>query len=93
MSEKIFKDFTVDLNENFLKEFDKITEKVKKLDFIASIFKEMLIDTPKLNYFFEKDNLLFFHNIDKNDLVSGFKIMVDRHYQDINFLKENKENE
>lgn len=84
MNEPIFKDFTTDLNENFLKEFDKIAERVKNQKYIANILQENLIDNFVLNH------ILTYHSINHisiDELANGFKLMLENNKDKIDCLK------
>lgn len=92
MSELIFKDFTTDLNENFLKEFRKIEKRNKLNKKIASILEELLVDNGKLDKQFSAYPNLW-NKVDINNLINGFKLMLDNNKDKICCLKENKDNE
>jgi len=84
MSKPIFKNFTTDLNENFLKEFDKIAERVKNQKYVANILQENLIDNFVLSH------ILTYHSINHislDELVNGFKLMLENNKDKIDCLK------
>lgn len=90
MSKIIFQDFTVDLNKNFLKTFKEIEKRNKLNKKIASILEEILIDNSKLDKQFSAYPNLW-NKIDINNLINGFKLMLDNNKDKICCLKGNNE--
>lgn len=84
MNKPIFKNFITDLNENFLKEFDKITERVNNMKYVANVLQENLIDNFVLNH------ILTYHSINHisiDELVNGFKLMLENNKDKIDCLR------
>lgn len=90
MSDIIFKDFTVDLNENFLKAFKEIEKRNKLNKKIALILEKILIDNGKLDKQFSAYPNLW-NKIDINNLMNGFKLMLENNKDKICCLKKNKD--